>query len=37
MRFFEWVCFFLEKLELKHQPDSGYFFFDEDTGKIHSI
>ena len=35
MRLMEWICFFIGKLE--PEQDIGYFFFDEDTGEIHSI
>jgi hypothetical protein len=37
MRLFEWFCFFLDTFEPVSEPDIGYFFFDEDTGEIHSI
>jgi len=37
MRLLEWFCFFLDMLEPRLEPDIGYFFFDEDTGEIHSI
>lgn len=36
MRLLEWFYFFLEKF-VPQEPDMGYFFFDEDTGEIHSI
>ena len=37
MRLLDWICFLLDWS--KKDPDSGegYFFFDEDTGDIHSI
>jgi len=37
MRLLEWLCFFLGKVDHEPEPDIGYFFFDEDTGEIHSI
>ena len=36
MRLFNWICFFLDWSK-QDVPDSGYFFFDEDTGEIYSI
>lgn len=32
-RLLYWICFFLIKKEI--EPD--YFFFDEETGEIHSL
>lgn len=42
MSLLQLICFFLQKTapepdQLYLEADSGYFFFDEDTGDIHKI